>query len=317
MRNTIDEPDRWLIASKGAYGSIRGHWVHCAGEHSLLALRLRKGWIEFVAPEALADRVARLAAEGARTVLVVFDEVDDGAARQLNAIAGAHADAIELRVLEWLASPLAAVSAMNDPDGQLREVLQADAAANAMGGASGRMAAAPWWPELKAALLAWEQQARSHQGDDFADLYPAYAEQRIPWSRLGGEIEAPVDAERTPDVSANDWSWTEVQIRSLAADTQKAQPYGAMRRKPPGADAKRWRLSRYPIVGEKAVYLMFEAESGSVGSYAGCRIQVLAKGHTYELGVVNDDGVAEVRLDGTVDISQALVRIGNRRPQGH
>lgn len=315
METTFFKPDRWLICSDAAYHSIHDHWAQRAGENSLLALRLHRGWIEPVAPNALADRVGDLAADGAHTVLVVFDQVDAAAARQLNALAGLHADALKLRVLAWLDSPLVAVSAMNDPDQQLREVLQADGAGEGVEAALRPTAAAPWWPELNAALLSWEQQARASQGDDFAELYPAYADRPIPWAELAGQVHTTVGAVGSVTESANDWSWVEIQVLSLAADTPK-EAFSAMRREPAKESAERWSLSRYPINGQKAVYLMFEAEADSIERYLGCRIQVLAEGKTYELGEVNDDGVAELRLEGTVDISQANVRIGTRKHGG-
>lgn len=109
--------------------------------------------------------------------------------------------------------------------------------------------------------------------------------------------------------AANDWSWTEVSLGGLAADTP-ADDFAAMRRVPPPESAERWSLTRYPIVGQSAVDLMFEADAGSVDRYVGCRIEVVAAGKTYDLGEVNEDGVAELRLDGSVDISRAVVRIG-------
>ena len=74
------------------------------------------------------------------------------------------------------------------------------------------------------------------------------------------------------------------------------------------------------MVDARSDLLKFISSSGalvySIERYTGCRIQVLAEDKTYELGEVNDDGVAELRLEGTVDISQALVRIGTRRHRG-
>ena len=86
-----------------------------------------------------------------------------------------------------------------------------------------------------------------------------------------------------------------------------------MRRLPRESAAERWSVARYPILGDRAVYLMFEAETDSIDRYLGCRIDVVTEQGTYELGEVSGDGVAELRLDGTVDISRAEVRIGRRQ----
>lgn len=112
--------------------------------------------------------------------------------------------------------------------------------------------------------------------------------------------------------SANDWSWTRFQLFALAAETP-ADPFAPMRRVPRGDAAERWSLARYPILGERAVYLMFEAETDSIERYLGCRIDVVTEEGTYELGEVGGEGVAELRLEGTVDISRAEVRIGRRK----
>lgn len=115
-------------------------------------------------------------------------------------------------------------------------------------------------------------------------------------------------------MSANDWAWTEYTLGGMAAETPSDRT-SAIRRVPRSDSGERWSLSRYPIIGQGAAYLMFEAESDNIERYVGCKIQVLAEGRTFDLGVVNDDGAAELRLEDIVDISRALVRIG-RRTQG-
>lgn len=314
MSNNITfTPDHWLICSPVIYSSLSGHWSGEAGGQALLTTRIQQGWIELVEPEQVNTRVATLAAEHGGTVLLVFDRVDANAVRLVDKVVDVVGDSVDLRVVDWLASTLEAVVGMNCPDQALLEALQqgpttATSVATPPGVGS---PPPPWWLDYERALVHWEQTTRSEQNGEFALAYPDYAEKAIPWRNLFGIDQFGFGTLPIAEPS-NDWSWVEVQVRSFAADTSK-DLFSAVRRVPDIESTERWSLSRYPISGKKAVYLMFEAEADCIERYLGCRIQVLAEGTTYELGSVNEDGIAELRLEGTVDISQALVRIGKRQ----
>jgi len=309
-------PTRWLLCtSPPTLDSLLGHWTGELGIDSLLSLRLRLGWIEQLTVPLLRDRVRFLETTGTGSVALVFDRVDDEVAEVLESLQSDRSRIPDIRILEWLASPIAVVSAMNSPDQCLLDALDAFQDGQPRPhGALPALPEEPWWPELERAMVRWETIAREDWSQEFADAYPDYWLAKIPWRRLAGLQDVSATAMSPVLEAANESQWTEYPLLALAAASAEGDNlFRPLRREAPGASAGQWSLTRAPVLGQPAVYLVFEVSPDWIGTYVGLSVEVVAAGRTFELGKVNADGIAELRVQGGVDMSDTVIRIGPAR----
>lgn len=314
-------PDRWLVCSPAVERAIRLNWADPSAPAGLAALRLsHPGQVQLIPPERVESTVRRMAVAGCGAIRVIVESMGT-AELELDETLEALADEIghDLELLVWREEPADIMASLASPEGAVVEAWKANRSMPRGFEVTGHWPAG-WREDYLRALEAWAAAARLQYPDETAHwlLVSADATGR-PDTSLGTDaLSAALLPARDPreeadasEEASNDWSWTEIALGGLAANTPMDE-YAAMRRVPVTGSDGRWSLSRYPIVGQKAVYLMFEADSGSVGQYVGCLIRVCAEGRILDLGKVNLDGVAELRLEGTVDISLATVSIGRR-----
>jgi len=311
------KPDRWLVCGDRAYAEIVESAQGSAAE-GLFNARLDLGHVEFATPSRVRTRLSELALQGAGTVYVVMSGLDESNAKFLLDAALLVTDRLEVRLCDLDADRVRLLESLEAPDQALQRFFISRAAHTEESG-DAQLAQAHWWSRYLEALEYWEGAAREAYGDEFVEVYGSSS---INWEAVAAScaqrgthaLQPPKShsPHRIDETHTEDWSWTRFLLPALAAETLE-EPFAPIRRGPPDSTAERWSLSRYPVLGERAVYLTFEAEADSIDRYVGCRIEVIAEGATYELGEVSSTGVAELRLDGTVDISGAEVRIGRHK----
>lgn len=287
-------PDRWLICSARVEQAIRHGWADPSEPDSLTSLRLRTaGQLQRIELDLVPSTVRALAALDEGTVHVVVDAMGP-AELDLEEALEALSDETgqDLAFWVWHESPTEVMAALASPEEAVVEAWKASR------GMPRDFEIAGAWPEgwrdaYMRALQVWAAEASLQFPDETAGWLGLVA---------GGPREI------LANDAANDGTWTAVELGGLAAQTS-VDPYAAMRRTPPEGSGERWALSRYPIVGQQAVVLMFEADPNSLARYVACTIQVLAEGRSYDLGQVDAAGVAELRIEGSVDIALATVRI--------
>jgi hypothetical protein len=164
--------DRWLICSDAAFRSLHDFWRVETGVSSLLDWRLTSQLIEHVPSEMLENRLATLAAETSWNVVIVADKAETALLKNLQD----HADRLDIRLVEWQQSPLAAVLGMNAPDRALLEVLRH----TEDGEAIGLELVSPISDRTSYAtsLMTWEKECRENDSDTFAEMLPAFAVER-------------------------------------------------------------------------------------------------------------------------------------------
>ena len=64
------------------------------------------------------------------------------------------------------------------------------------------------------------------------------------------------------------------------------------------------------MLGRPAVYLVFEVRPDWIGAYVGFSVEVVAADRTFELGEANAGGIAELRAQGGLDMSDTVIRLG-------
>lgn len=323
-------PDRWLVPSQPTWQSLRDVWAEDALPGGLYRLRLARGYLAWQPLSGLQARLEEMAEVGVARTYVVLDTLHEDGLAALQAIAMQLAPRLELRVFEWRSEVPAVLTSLAVPDRQLLQAVMqahgralrpaprpalAPAPAAEPSARSARSSAPPDWPEYEAALRAWELTARAAHGAGFEAVY---GQDPIPWRDLAGwagteadaeaEAEADAGASRSGREAANDAAWTEVSLQPLAAQSAP-DPSAPLQRRPPPGSAERWSLGRYPVDGEDAVYLILKVDADCLADYIGRRVQVLAEGRLHDLGVIQSDGAAECRVSGSVDITEAVVRL--------
>jgi len=312
------EPDRWLVCSDRTYESLRDTWSEDALPGGLYRLRVKLGYLEQQPRIRLHSRLQALADAGVWRAYAVLDRLLDADLGDLQSLAIRLAPRLELRVFEWRCEVPAVLRSLALPDRQLLQALTQPGTVEP-GRDAGRgplRRPRPAWPpsgwaEHELALRCWETAARAAGPAAFE---AAYGPDPIAWHRLAGWAATEAGPGVSRPAAANDADWTEVPLQPLAAQSEE-DPYLPLQRRPPPASAERWSLGRYPVDGEDAVYLMLKVDADSLNDYQGRQVQVLAAGRVYDLGVIQPDGVAERRVSGSVDISQAVVRL-SRKPAG-
>ncbi len=296
---TVDTPfapDRWLLCGAGSAAALRRR-----SRSGLLSVRLRQGWIEPLEAGLLPQRLIQLAVERCRTVVMVFDSVDDTVARLLDDIAASPAAALlDLRVLEWRSAPAEVVAGASCPDQDLLERLLDDQLRAGHHLSSTRWP--DWWPDYEAALDEWEAAERADPDSEYGLHWQALGIAKLPWRSLvasgnsrGGAANAPL---------------YEVRLDALAAASRPGRAE-SVRLSAPAASGEQFSLTIAPVIGQSATYLVFEAHAAAVQRYQGRRISIRMGGRTHDLGRVGADGIADVRIEGPLDsAADVTVQLG-------
>ena len=287
VRNFV--PDYWLICSESAYYSLASQWRQEAGAGSLLDWRLNQGLIEEVSANDVCDRTAQLADTGASCITVIVDEATVDMLAELEELS----KAVTIHVAEWRNEPLAVVLSMNAPDRALIYALQGlEVPANLHSFGS---PAIPNFFEYKEALKNWEADCRSIDIEEFAEVYPNFAEANIPWLAL---VCGP----------ANDNAWVPLKVLAAASERNVGGPF---RVEEPDRQPARWDLTWAPESGAQndRGLLRFKVSDESISAFAGRRVWVKYLDREIDLGVVDDRGRAAVVLDHPVDMANLSISI--------
>jgi len=298
-------PDLWLVCSAAAFQSIADFWREEAGPTSLLAWRLAKRLIQLAALPDLAATLVMLAERAEGCVTVVFEPLDEQAARLLMTLPQTCLTALDLRVLDWRRAPLEVVSSMNGPDRRVLEHLSSTPAGQEIFEARGAIQHDP--QGYRAGLALWETQVRAGHPYAFAQSFPARVDAPIDWERLVADPPLPRG-------SANDDQVYHLGNLAAASGSDGLHP---VRLDSPPNSPEQWSLSWLPVrprrQGETAPgYLRFMADPRSTDSLLGCTVLISCRNGSWDLGVVGPDRVADLRLPEPIDLSDVNVRI--RRP---
>lgn len=280
--------DKWLICSDPAFQSISGFWRTETGTPSLLDWRLTSQMIEPVPREQLATRLEGLAQEGsAWNLLVVVDMADIALLQHLQHVAP-H---MNVRLVEWGETPLAAILGMNAPDQAVLAALQA------ISGDAGSVDLANRPADLAGyvdALNAWENACRANDADAFALSLPAFADAPIPWHTLLAAA-----AQTTPQTTAANDNW--VELVRLAAATSGDDVQAVSLEDPRNTPAQ-WTLTLAPIDAGPATLAVFRVNEAAIPAFRGCTIRLRVLGDVISLGEVDEDGQAEIILPSPIAI---------------
>jgi hypothetical protein len=302
-------PERWLVCSALAYGSITGHWLNEAGPRSLLSWRVAHGLVEKVDRESLLGRLAELVDDQHGSVSVLFDEIDDDAADLLDSVSQTTAEELDLKVIEWRSAPLDAVVSINSPDRALLRKLQGDIDVEDLKSFAGSKSL-PAVADLSgyiAALSDWERNCREAFAASFAENYPRFSKGNVPWNAL---LSNQATGAQFTASAANDNSW--IPLSALRAGTSP-DPSVPFRLDSPAGTAEQWNITWAPIEGGPSGFLIFTCHPVSISGMIGCRVEVKAGDEILDLGPVLEDGIAEIKLERLVDLGNLSVKIS--RPQ--
>lgn len=278
--------DKWLICSNAAFQSISGFWRTETGTPSLLDWRLTSQMIEPVRRELLAARLEELAADGGEGNLIVVVDMADVALLQHLQEVLSH---VNVRLVEWGETPLAAILGMNAPDQALLAVLQT------ISGDAGSVDLTTHPADFAGyvdALTAWENTCRANDADAFALSMPAFADAPIPWSAL--LAPATQAAQKTP--AAND-NWVELVRLAAATSGDDVQ---AVSLEDPRNKPAQWMLTLAPIDGGPATLVVFRVNAAAISAFRGCNIRLRVLGDVIDLGEVDEDGQAELTLSSPI-----------------
>lgn len=285
--------DKWLICSDPAFQSIVGFWRIETGTPSLLDWRLTNQMIESVPREKLAARLEKLASDGgAWNLLVIVDMADIALLQHLQHLA----PNLNVRLVEWGETPLAAILGMNAPDQAVLAALQATS------GDAGSVDLASHPADLTGfvdALTAWENACRANDTDAFALSLPAFADTPIPWHTL----LAPTTQAAPQTPAAND-NWVELVRLAAATSGDDVQ---AVSLEDPRNKPAQWTLTLAPIDGGPATLAVFRVNEAAIPAFQGCTIRLRVLGDVIDLGEVDEDGQAEIILPSTVAIQGLAV----------
>jgi hypothetical protein len=105
-------------------------------------------------------------------------------------------------------------------------------------------------------------------------------------------------------------SWREMPALALAASSETDGTKPIQLKADPSL-GEHWTLTQTPVSGEQAFYLIFECYPNARERYVGRRVQVSYDDVTYDLGVVDLEGIAELRVAGDTILrtKDTMVRI--------
>lgn len=106
-------PVRWLVISRAALDSIGGFWREEFGADSILADRLDQNLIEASDIATLGQRLEALPRGSTKSVVLLFDRVDEAAFAAVDVLSAPAVQGLELRLAGFCDDPLAIVMAMN------------------------------------------------------------------------------------------------------------------------------------------------------------------------------------------------------------
>jgi hypothetical protein len=322
--STQFSPDRWLVCSEKVFHSISKIWAADAPSEGLFKLRLEQKFIEATDFASLSDKLIELRTSGVHTAYLVINEMTEALASSLLQIRESVDRELDLRILEWKVSPLDVIASLSAPDRYLLDQLleSAPTATPPINGNSSLLNRMPqWWPPYFNALKHWEQAAREVYGMDFDELY---SPQSIPWDALAprGIQSSPAlhlvprtadsdDAFQSNTIPISNAIWRQETLMPMAAADHMFLdlPVEITSEKYSGD----WNLTTATVVGEKAQYLIFECDPDKVQEYEGRPVHVTLGVTTLDLGVVDHQGIAELRVSGLIDLLQKItVVIGDR-----
>lgn len=280
--------DRWLICSDAAFQSLNDFWRLETGASSLLDWRLTSRLIEHVPAEKLENRLETLVAKPSWNVVIVVDEAETAFLKNLQD----HADRLDLRLVEWPQSPLAAVLGMNAPDRALLDVLRHTEDGEAV--ALELVSPITDRTGYATALSSWEKECRDNDSHTFAEMLPAFAVAQIPWPQFLG-TEGNTDAE--PSAANDNW----IELVRLAASTPRDEAK-AMSLEDPRNKPAQWTLTLSPIDGGPATLAIFSVNPEAIPAFEGCIIKLRIRGDIIKLGAIDDEGQAEVVLNSPVEM---------------
>lgn len=280
--------DKWLICSEPAFQSISGFWRTEIGTPSLLDWRLTNQTIEPVPREQLAVRLEGLAADsGAWNVLVVVDMADIALLQHLQQVAP-H---LNVRLVEWAETSLAAILGMNAPDQAVLAALQVISSDAGSVDLASRPSDLPGYVD---ALTAWENACRANDADAFALSLPAFADAPIPWHTL-----LTTARKAAPQIPAANDNW--VELVRLAAATSGDDEQAVSLEDPSNKPAQ-WTLTLAPIDGGPATLAVFRVNETAIPAFQSCTIRLRVHGDVINLGEVDDTGQAEIILPSPIAI---------------
>lgn len=286
-------PDRWLVCSGAAFDSIAGFWNQEAGKDSLLQWRLDHDLIERTDLVLLPEYLTRLVGEDGGSISIVFENVDAAAQAAIDALPDLATQGLEIFIIDWRASPFGTVIGMNSPDRALLERLRQDWGAT--GTSVGHDPATDFtldWTSFEKALMAWESGCRLSDEDGFAQHYPAFEAVPVPWRALALSTMHRRRHE-TPE-PANDNTW--MRVKELAASSLMENG-GAFRLDAPSESPYRWSLTWAPNEGGPAGFLILQCHPSSANLLVGHRVRVKSGEVVFDLGEIQEDGIAEIRLE--------------------
>jgi hypothetical protein len=105
--------------------------------------------------------------------------------------------------------------------------------------------------------------------------------------------------------------WREMPALALAASSELEGTEPTQLKADPSL-GEHWTLTESPVSGEQVFYLIFECYPNARERYVGRRVQVSYDDVTYDLGVVDPEGIAELRVEGEAKLRSkaTIVRIG-------
>ena len=155
-----------------------------------------------------------------------------------------------------------------------------------------------WSPENIEFLKRLSQVKRSQESSTSAK--PSQALLDLAWS-----VAQSYQQHASPNME-----WQEFPVFALAAATDPVQGEPVWLNPDPNS-GEHWELTQQPRVKGGAFYLVFKVHPGSKDRYVGRKVQVTYDNNVYDLGVVNEEGIAERRFDGDVVLRprETMVRI--------
>jgi hypothetical protein len=105
-------------------------------------------------------------------------------------------------------------------------------------------------------------------------------------------------------------TWREMPVFALAA-ASKREPDKPIQLQADPSLGEHWTITQSVVRGKQAFYLIFECYPNAKERYVGRRVQVTYDDVTYDLGIVDAKGIAELRVAGTATVRSkaTLVRI--------
>lgn len=296
-------PDRWIVCTLTAYSSLAQGWIEEAPADGLFRVRFDLGLVRFAPLNALESTLGELAGQPTGTVYVVVDRIDGSNAGQLLDTGRRWADRLTLRLCDWSTDGVRLVDGLDAPDQALLRLLTERAQSSAAPAAPGGAALLAWSPEYVVALKAWERAARETYGQDFVEAYGA---QPIDWPALA--------CTAIPQASSYDWQVVEALKRGVAETLALVK---WVRFAPPllGAPATTqvepkvlavlpsfYLLEVLPVLGDpNTTYLLFRCDEDKVAMMQGRSVTVRIGRTTHELGLIDERGEAELRIEGPLE----------------